>query len=339
MDSSVMPQNLVTAVYCVSQWSMSFDHWLPIHLQHVCNDEIPTLLSMFMWRTVINCILKAGYDNGKMAWDAMQSEFKSVVDCAEHFVNLTAEVVHEGEGWSHPLSYVRESAAARTAQSFTAQHAFMAHKAGPLTEDLLADLFASKPSALPLSDQRPSPLSPSEGPALYTLLRQAGTVVHRKRSMKYANGITQTSAVNKPIFTLSHGIVYPLFAVLIRCRDPQIRRRAQQVLETCNRHEGLWDSRLTAQLTKRMITIEETHALAEMTYNVPWNNEMQTLRSATIDHAQQIPSHCRIKAYNKTFLPDGRAVERFCLGQKGTKKESVSSSDGERWVEYVIDGI
>lgn len=58
-------------------------------------------------------------------------------------------------------------------------------------------------------------------------------------------------------FSLTLGIVTPLYICATRCRDSGIRNRAIDLLSNCKRREGMWDSELAARIAKRITTIEE----------------------------------------------------------------------------------
>ncbi|PYI09854.1 hypothetical protein BO78DRAFT_362404 [Aspergillus sclerotiicarbonarius CBS 121057] len=61
-------------------------------------------------------------------------------------------------------------------------------------------------------------------------------------------------------FSLSLGVITPLYISSTRCRDSNVRYRALDFLFRCRRREGLWDSELAARVAKEYITIEETAA-------------------------------------------------------------------------------
>lgn len=61
-------------------------------------------------------------------------------------------------------------------------------------------------------------------------------------------------------FSMSLGIVTPLYICVARCRDSSIRHRAVDILSTCQRREGLWDAKLTGRITRRIVEIEEAAA-------------------------------------------------------------------------------
>lgn len=65
-----------------------------------------------------------------------------------------------------------------------------------------------------------------------------------------------------PSFSMRFGVVPHLYWAAARCRNPRIRRRAVHLLLSCNRREGLWDSKICGRVAERVIAIEETAALS-----------------------------------------------------------------------------
>lgn len=57
-------------------------------------------------------------------------------------------------------------------------------------------------------------------------------------------------------FSLEFGVVPPLFWTVLKCRQPQIRRRALNLLGRASR-EGLWEPKLLIQIGRECILIEE----------------------------------------------------------------------------------
>jgi hypothetical protein len=53
------------------------------------------------------------------------------------------------------------------------------------------------------------------------------------------------------------GIIGPLYVVAVLCRNPKIRRKALNLLETNPRREGVWDSILGAKAAIVIMNIEE----------------------------------------------------------------------------------
>ncbi|OJJ51783.1 hypothetical protein ASPZODRAFT_12590 [Penicilliopsis zonata CBS 506.65] len=58
-------------------------------------------------------------------------------------------------------------------------------------------------------------------------------------------------------FSLDLGITGCMFNAAARCRDPAIRRRAVQVLRAAAVQEGVWNSRVVAEMAQQWIAIEE----------------------------------------------------------------------------------
>jgi hypothetical protein len=65
----------------------------------------------------------------------------------------------------------------------------------------------------------------------------------------------------KPRFAADLGIVAPLFVVATKCRDPNTRRRAIQLLRSSARREGMWDSEMVANISAWVMNLEESEAL------------------------------------------------------------------------------
>lgn len=65
----------------------------------------------------------------------------------------------------------------------------------------------------------------------------------------------------KPSFSVSMGIIAPLYDIATLCRDPWIRRRAMNVLRSASRQEGLLSSHLNAVAAEKVIRLEENIAL------------------------------------------------------------------------------
>lgn len=58
-------------------------------------------------------------------------------------------------------------------------------------------------------------------------------------------------------FSFDLGYMIPVFLTATRCRDPRIRRRAVNVLQTYPRQEGVWESLAAAAIAARWIAVEE----------------------------------------------------------------------------------
>lgn len=80
---------------------------------------------------------------------------------------------------------------------------------------------------------------------------------------------TANSANRSPSFSLSPATIGPLFELARRCRDPRIRRKAVELMRSCHRREGMWDSKLALLVIERVIAIEEDGVAVRSCQDVP----------------------------------------------------------------------
>jgi len=83
---------------------------------------------------------------------------------------------------------------------------------------------------------------------------------HRHRDLlDPLNGVDNVYTAHhiKPSFSADMGIVPPLYVVATKCRDPQIRRQAIQLLRSSARREAMWDSELVARIGMWVLKVEE----------------------------------------------------------------------------------
>jgi hypothetical protein len=74
--------------------------------------------------------------------------------------------------------------------------------------------------------------------------------------------MTENPSNNIPPFTLSLGVLRPLFLVGIKCRDLYIRREAIEILAAKPRREGLYDSALCVQCAQWVEALEDRYRVA-----------------------------------------------------------------------------
>jgi hypothetical protein len=70
-------------------------------------------------------------------------------------------------------------------------------------------------------------------------------------------------------FSLDLVTIGPIFELARRCRDPLIRRKAVEVMRTCHRREGMWDSELALLIIERVIAIEEDGIVVQSCQDIP----------------------------------------------------------------------
>lgn len=67
------------------------------------------------------------------------------------------------------------------------------------------------------------------------------------------------SSISRASYCPDLNVLPPIFAVIHRCRDPILRRRAIHILQVSNCQEGFHDSLLIAIVGERVLEIEEPH--------------------------------------------------------------------------------
>lgn len=98
-----------------------------------------------------------------------------------------------------------------------------------------------------------------------------------------------------PRFSFEVGVVPPLHFTVMKCRDPIIRREAINILFSCRRQEGMWDSILCARLGSWLVACEE-EGLPPPPLDSPESNlyvspnESETAEKGLFDHSIQHPA-------------------------------------------------
>lgn len=108
----------------------------------------------------------------------------------------------------------------------------------------------------------------------------------------------------KSIFTLNLGIVGPLYDIAMRCRDPQIRRRAIRILFTWHRREGMWDSVLAARVAEAIVNAEEDAEIIHSSADVPAWRRISTLAI----EFQLDKNSCSLKIHRKSNAVSTRII-------------------------------
>jgi hypothetical protein len=94
-----------------------------------------------------------------------------------------------------------------------------------------------------------------------------------------------------PSFSLEMGIIFALYFAAIKCRSPNIRRRAIYFLSQANpQREGMWDAMVLKAASQYVVEFEESGCLGSMTANPEtWPLEEQRIHGVYID------SHCDLQ--------------------------------------------
>ncbi|KAB8289496.1 hypothetical protein EYC80_010657 [Monilinia laxa] len=78
------------------------------------------------------------------------------------------------------------------------------------------------------------------------------------------------SAINSSRFSFDIGIVPPLHVVATKCREPNMRRKAVDLLFRSPRQEGMWDGVLSARIGRWIISCEEDGLDVPMRLETPY---------------------------------------------------------------------
>ena len=70
-------------------------------------------------------------------------------------------------------------------------------------------------------------------------------------------------------FSNDLGIIPALYLTGTKCRDPGVRRKAQALLASSQRREGVWNSLLAAKVVERVIAIEEGETIVRGCGDIP----------------------------------------------------------------------
>lgn len=101
-------------------------------------------------------------------------------------------------------------------------------------------------------------------------------------------------------FSFDLGLSEPLHWLAMRCRDPMLRRRANEMLALCPIREGIWNSQLASVTSKHAIEIEES------------------LSPGPVHSAADVPREARIQYVRPTYMEklgafDIKLINRFGL--------------------------
>jgi hypothetical protein len=296
-------------------WCNAFDKYLALHLT---DDNSPTslmrgqphpgVLILQIWRIVVSILLHVDLSAGELVFDTFIEEWQSIVGLAESFVRQAAIPSRTPKVLDRVslTRLERQSAPAEAAQptrlntnprpwfGSCASHGFLGiqpYGTPCVTADAAASLAKSNISA------KADPyLSTAYMNCMETSTSTAGLV----------DIVPKPPTILKPTFSLSLGLISPLYIIVSRCRDPTIRRRALHLLYACNRKEGIWDSRLAARVGQRIIEVEEAGATP-----LPSQGSSNGSETVGVISADQIPENARIHEMEVSFLADRRGRIRY----------------------------
>ena len=143
-----------------------------------------------------------------------------------------------------------------------------------------------------------------------------GHIRSNRSSVPHAPG---PAPIIKPTFSLTIGIIPALYIVASRCRDPAIRRQVVHLLSICNRREGIWDSRLTSQVARHILDIEEAGARQYLGESAE-KNANDDREPVIIKSMEQIPECVRVTSLWTSFGPDRQCTVRYKKSSAGNDR-------------------
>jgi hypothetical protein len=334
-EGSLMPDNILQSLAAqhsnhvkeYHDWCNAFDNYLALHPTTsnstgslLPSQPHPGVLLLQIWRIVVKIMLHIDLSVGELAFDNFIEDSRTLVGLAETFIKQTAVPsrgpkvlntviltklekktsapegkVHTARVATHPRSWLGSCAS----------HGFLGIQ--PRGTPCVPGAIASSPATSSTSATSTSCSSP-----IYTQSTGTSSADPISRTIR-PNIAPKPPAVLKPTFSLSLGLITPLYITVSRCRDPTIRRRALHLLYTCNRREGIWDSQLAARVAQRIVEVEEAGAIP-----LPDHCHSGGTGAVVVISADQIPENARVRELEPSFLP----------GRKGTVRYTKSTGGG-----------
>lgn len=125
------------------------------------------------------------------------------------------------------------------------------------------------------------------------------------------------SVSSTPSYSFELGTILPLFLVGWKCRDPQLRRKALQLLYKCPAREALYSADIHARALRMVIQVEEDNTCA---FRIQTQN----------DCVRWPPEHCRIRGVTVQYETDpGQKVTPsliYNLSRYGTTFDFMQST-------------
>ncbi len=341
----IMMQRHAKLVQDYQDWCGAFDDYLVRHLMDFSPatsilqpQPHPGILILQIWRIVVKIMLNIDLHHGEAAFDNFIEDSRMLVDLAESFINQTAipkistqapsgvtltrpkSVYRPGSNGSEGLELLRKKV---SAQKGSPSHGFFG-----IQPDATPCIPAESAASPALSNSSSSTDSRSTG----TLAGYSHPPVSGVSPRATPKPIAPRPMLGlKPTFSLSLGLITPLYMTVVRCRDPTIRRRALHLLHTCNRKEGIWDSRLAARVAERIVDLEEAGA-------VPLGGGPPSAEGDKIIvmSAEQIPECARVREMEVFFMPDrkGKIRYRKSMGNMETEASANLLEHYEAIIEW-----
>lgn len=127
--------------------------------------------------------------------------------------------------------------------------------------------------------------------------------------------IQSMSRSRLPIFRMDSGVILSLYFMALKCRQHVTRMRAVELLKKYPRHEGMWNSMLTARVAEKLIALEE--------------EGLQGKNGVGLE-PDDVPAWKRVNIVQAKFATEGRSAILMY-------KRSASKDSAAVWVEELIE--
>ena len=299
-------------------WCDAFDQYVD---GCVDQNNIAACLVLQLWRILININLQVDLQKGEMDFDNFTAGFEAIVNLAIEFMRIQSD--HQGD---------QIATNAETA-SLAKSELRVLHHSGASGRGFLSGYLGIHPRITPLHvmNQEDALKVHKTSSALLQIPRALRD--GPAEALDCLDEPPGPPTPRTPSFSISPGIVSPLFVTITRSRDPRVRRRALLLMQQCKRREGLWDSALAARLSGRVVQIEEQRAKE---LNGGMSEDLTVaINASTITSASQICNEARVRMIKPTFLPERRSIERYYLGWSGPLLDA--QQQGETWIEELME--
>jgi hypothetical protein len=321
-------------------WCNAFDNYLALHLikssspaSLLQSQPHPGVLLLQIWRIVVKIMLHIDLSAGELAFDNFMEESRTIVELAESFIKQTA-VPSRGPKVPNGVSLTKmekkPSAPEGNAYAAPQPRSWLGSCASHGFLGIQPEGTPCVPAGTVPSPATSSTSAASTSYSNLTYTQSTGTSTVGPTSPTTRTNIApKPPTVLKPTFSLSLGLVAPLYITVSRCRDPVIRRRALHLLYTCNRKEGIWDSRLAARVAERIVEVEEAGATS-----IPGQCSSGGTDAVVVISAHQIPENARVRELEPSFLPDRRGTIRYTKSTGGGCTHSSPSEYYEDLLQW-----
>ncbi|GKZ30867.1 hypothetical protein AbraIFM66950_010505 [Aspergillus brasiliensis] len=153
-----------------------------------------------------------------------------------------------------------------------------------------------------------------------SIIREAVGICQALRTT-YPDFPTGGTSLNCPLgmaFTMDIGFIQPLYYTALKCRIPQIRRHAIELLRLAPHREGIWNGILTARIAEEVVAHEEQNIDASLTSGI--SLDLLSLPEVGDSISTILPYLCRISDV-RVEMPDentGEATVSFWQRENGS---------------------